>query len=120
MGEGMLGTKDERREGVPGTSLRREETEDCRPSAGDEERLRLTTLELRRSEFVGRLGDEGILRGSAGFLGECRPGDWGSGVWAAVWSERRFSGCERRFASLFVWRVGLGVLRPDAGPACWC
>jgi hypothetical protein len=79
MGEGILGTKDERREGPPlgepGGSPRSDEVDDFLTSAGDDERLRLTTLELRRSESGAKLGDEGVRRRSTGFLGDCRPGD---------------------------------------------
>jgi hypothetical protein len=97
-------------------SLRSEDADDFRPSAGDDDRLRLAELELRRIELGGSAGDEGVRRGSVGFLGERMPGDCGSGVFVAVWSERRFSGCERRFASLFVCRATRGVPLPAAGP----
>lgn len=84
----MFGLKDDRRDralrGVPGASPRSDEFEDFRPSAGDCDRFRLTTLELRRIDSGGGLGDEGVWRGSAGCLGELKPGDCGSGVFVAV------------------------------------
>lgn len=102
----MLGWNEERREGVPrgdpGTSPRRDELDDFLPSAGEEERFRLATLGLRLSGLAAKLGDEGVRRRSAGFLGDERPGDCGRAVLEAVWSDRRFSGSERRLASLFV------------------
>jgi len=122
IGEGIFGTKDDRREGpalgVPGASPRSEDVEDFLTRAGEDDRLRLTVLELRRIELGGKLGDEGVRRGSAGLLGDCRPGDCGKAVFAAVWRERRFSGCERRFASLFVCRAGWGVFLPAPGAGC--
>lgn len=96
---------------MPGISPRRDELDDFLTSAGDAARFKLATLELRRTELGGKPGDEGIRGGSEEILGEFRLGDCGSGVFAAVCSERRFSECERRCASLFVdCRAAFGVL----------
>lgn len=84
MGEGMFGANDDRREGVGGASPRREVVEDFLTRAGDDDRFMLMTLELRRRLLAGKLGEEGVRRSSAGFLGDRRPGDNGSGVAAAV------------------------------------
>jgi hypothetical protein len=120
-----LGTKDERREGAPrgepGRSRRRDEVEDLRTSAGEDARLRLAELELRRIGLGAKLGEEGVRRRSSGYLGEDRPGDRGNGVFVAAWRDMRFSGCERRLASLFVCRAARGVLAfaPSAGFGEW-
>lgn len=102
----MFGANDDRREtegrGVPGMSPRSEVLDDFLPSAGEADRCKLTTLELRRKESGGKAGEEGLWRGSEGCLGECTLGDRGSGAFAAAWSDRRFSDFERRLASLFV------------------
>lgn len=119
----MLGLKDGRREagprGVPGISPRRDEVEDFLPSAGELERFKLTLLELLRNEFGGKPGDEGMRCNSEGLRGDLRPGDCGSGVFAAVLSERRFREWDRRLASLFVdGRADLGEPLPGAGAGC--
>jgi hypothetical protein len=91
--------------GVPG------EGEDVLFGAGLDERVRLITLELRRN-------------GSGRNLGDCMPGVCWSGVFAAAWSERRFSEreCERRRASLFVdGRAGVPLLgEPPGGRGLFC
>lgn len=69
---------------------------------------------------AGKLGDDGVRRSSEGRLGEGRPGDCGRGVWDAVCSDKRFSGCERRCASLFVCRAFLGVPPADVWPGGCC
>jgi hypothetical protein len=118
----MFGTNDERRDGAPrgdpGGSSRRDEVEDLRTSAGEDARLRLAELELRRIALGAKLGDEGVWRSSPGRLGEDRPGDCGRGVFVAAWRDMRFSGCERRLASWFVCRAARGVLALDPGPGC--
>jgi hypothetical protein len=118
----MLGTKEDRREraplGDPGGSIRRDDDEDFLTSAGDDARLRLAVLELRRIAPDAKLGDEGVRRSSAAGLGDCRPGDCGRGVFVAAWRDMRFSGCERRLASLFVCRAARGVLALAAGAGC--
>ena len=105
--------------GVPGMSPRSDELDDFLPNAGDDDRFKLITLELRRTGLGEKPGEGEIRRGSEGYLGELRLGDRGSGVFAAVWSERRFSEFVRRwFASLFVdCRAALGApsLEPSAG-----
>lgn len=54
IGDGRFGAKDDRREteglGVPGISPRREEVEDFLPNAGEDDRCKLTLLELRRKD----------------------------------------------------------------------
>lgn len=119
MGDGMFGWNDARREterGEAGASPRREELDDLRTRAGEEERLRLATLGLRRTVLAWKLGDEGVRRGSMALFGECKPGDGGRAVFVAACSERRLSGCCRRFASLFVWRLARGVPGALGGP----
>ena len=70
---------------MPGASPpRSDELDDFRPNAGDCDRFKLATLELRRMESGGGLGDDGVRWESAWFLGELRPGDCGSAVFAAV------------------------------------
>lgn len=105
---------------MPGASPRSEELDDFLPSAGDCDLFREATLALRRIESGGMLGDEGVRRSSVGFLGELMLGDCGPWVLVAVWSERRFSGSEGRFASLFVCRAALGVPGPAPGTDCSC
>jgi len=87
----------EGRRGVAGGALRREPVDDFLPRAGDSERRTLMTLGLRRGEASP----------------EPRPGLSGSGVFAAaVWRDRRLSGCETNVASLLVGsRAGLGECR---------
>lgn len=119
----MCGLSDERREGgargVSGISPRREELDDLRPRAGDEERFTLATLGLRRGELDGNPGDDGTLCSSDGRRGELRAGDCGSGVCAAVCSDRRLRECVRRFASLFVdCRGALGAPLLVSGAEC--
>lgn len=101
-----MGLKEARRETeARGASPRRDEVDDLRVRPGVEER-KLATLGLRWSEGVAlKLGVEGARRGGVGLraAGECGCGcGWGSGMLVAVCRERRFSGSERRFASLFV------------------
>lgn len=97
-----------------------EELEDFLTSAGDDDRFRLAVLELRRIELFGKLGEEGVRWSSEGRLGEFRPGDCGAAVFAAICRDRRFEGCERRFASLFVCRAPRGVPgRASCDGCCW-
>jgi hypothetical protein len=106
---------------VPGRggSPRSEEVEDFLPRAGVEER-KLATLGLRWIALALRLGVEGVRRSSAELLGELRAGDCGGGVLEAACRDRRLSGCERRFASLFVCRAPRGVPGLAAGlDRCW-
>ena len=120
----MCGLSDERREGgargVSGISPRSEELDDLRPRAGEDERFRLATLGLRRGELDRTPGDDGTLCSSDGRRGELRAGDCGSGVFAAVCSDRRLSEWERRFASLFVdCRAALGAPLLASGGAAY-
>jgi hypothetical protein len=70
MGDGRFGAKEDRREteglGVAGMSPRRDEVDDFLPIAGEEDRCRLTVLELRRKELGARPGEEGVRRDSEG------------------------------------------------------
>lgn len=91
-----------------GGSPRREEVEVFLPRVGVEER-KLATLGLRWMALALKLGVEGVRRRSAELLGEFKAGDCGSGVLEAECRDRRLSGCERRFASLFVCRAPRGV-----------
>jgi hypothetical protein len=124
IGEGIFGTKDERRDGPPrgeaGGSPRREDVDDFLTSAGEDARLILIVLELLRRELDAILGDDGARWSSEGLRGEFIPGDCGSGVFVAAWSDSRLCGCERRFASLFVCLALLGVPALAAGAyCCW-
>jgi hypothetical protein len=64
-------------------SPRSEELDDFLPSAGEDERLRLVTLELRRTRSE-TLGEGGTRDGSEAVRGDFVPGDCGSGVFAAT------------------------------------
>jgi hypothetical protein len=66
------------------------------------------------------LGVDGVRRSSAELRGEFSAGDWGSGVLEAACRDRRLSGCERGFASLFACRAPRGVPGLAAGlDRCW-
>lgn len=130
-GDGMFGLKLDRLDtdareaarGVPGMSLRADDGDDVLFGAGLDARVRLATLELRCAGLFARRGEEGVQVAPGRCLGECMPGDCGA-VFAAVWSERRFSECERRRASLFVdGRAGaplLGGTPGGGGVFCIC
>lgn len=127
-----MGLNDERRDGdgrgVPGVSPRRDVVEDFLPNAGEDERLRLATLGLRRTATelegrrVGKPGDEGMRCRSDRALGELGPGDCGSDeitaavwLWEFAWRERRFNEWDRRLASLFVDCRGAAFGAPSLG-----
>lgn len=119
--------REDRREtgalGVGGISARSDELEPFRPNAGEDERLKLAALGLRRSELGAKPGEDGNLWECEGSRGEFGPGDGGGGVFAAAWRERRFNEFVRRLASLFVdGREALGapLLRPGPDSDSLC
>lgn len=89
-----LGLYDGRREGVArgvlGMSPRNDEVDDFLIKAGELERLKLATLELRRRGLESevdaeeRRGEEGRRWRSGTLRGEFRRGDCGRGVFVAV------------------------------------
>lgn len=126
--EGRFGANDDRRDakllGVPGgISPSSEELEDflpsTRPGAGEDARLRLAVLELRRRD-CGR-GEDGVS--AVGSPGECRPGDASHWLLEFACSERRFAEREREFVSLLLYREGprdmLLLPAPGDDNDCW-